>query len=188
MGKKGKLLLELFLIFFKIGAITFGGGYAMVPVFTREFAEKRKYITDDEMLEIIAIAESTPGPIAINSATFIGYKVAGTLGSVCATLGVVLPSLIIILLVSFFYQEFSSLKAVQYAFYGIKSGVIVLVLQAFVKMLKTAKKDLFGIVAMIVSFVVVAFTSVSPIIVSLTFGVLGVFYFLFSKKEVGGRD
>lgn len=186
MGKKAKLLLELFLIFFKIGAITFGGGYAMVPVFSREFSEKRKYITDDEMLEIIAIAESTPGPIAINSATFIGYKVAGTLGSVCATAGVVLPSLIIILLVSFFYQQFKALKAVQYAFYGIKSGVIVLVLSAFIKMLRTAKKDAFGIIAMIVSFVVVAFTPVSPIIVSISFGVLGIIYFLLSKQ--GGRE
>ena len=93
-------LWKVFATFFKIGAFTFGGGYAMIPLIQNEAVEKNKWITDDDILEIIAIAESTPGPIAINSATFVGYRAAGVLGSVCATLGVVLPSFVIILLLS----------------------------------------------------------------------------------------
>ena len=128
MGKKAKLLLELFLIFFKIGAITFGGGYAMVPVFSREFSEKRKYITDDEMLEIIAIAESTPGPIMVNLATYIGSTQAGFFGAVVATLAVVLPSFLIILLVTALLKTALKNKYVQAVLRGLKPCVIGIVL------------------------------------------------------------
>ena len=98
--KSYKKLWQLFASFFKIGAFTFGGGYAMIPLIQKEAVEKRGWVTDDDILEIIAIAESTPGPIAINSATFVGYRTCGVLGSVCATLGVVLPSFGIILTIS----------------------------------------------------------------------------------------
>ena len=101
MEKKSKKLLTLFLTFLKIGAFTFGGGYAMIPLIQREIVENKKWLSDDDILEIIAISESTPGPIAINSATFVGYRTCGVLGSVAATLGVVLPSFVIIFAISF---------------------------------------------------------------------------------------
>ncbi|MBQ1988903.1 MAG: chromate transporter, partial [Clostridia bacterium] len=101
MNDKLKKALQLFLTFFKIGAFTFGGGYAMIPLIQKEVVEEKKWITDDDILEIIAIAESTPGPIAINSATFVGYRVCGFWGSFFSTLGVVLPSFVIILIISF---------------------------------------------------------------------------------------
>ena len=129
-----KRLITLFTTFFKIGAFTFGGGYAMIPLIQRETVEKHKWITEDDILDIIAIAESTPGPIAINSATFVGYKTAGFLGAVMATLGVVLPSFCIILVISYVLREFREIKAVQYAFEGIRAGVLALLIKALVSM------------------------------------------------------
>mgnify|MGYP000981831849 CR=1 FL=1 len=150
MGKK----LELFTSFFKIGTFTFGGGYAMVPLIQNEVIEKKKWINEDEMLDIIAIAESTPGPIAINSATFIGYKVAGFWGSVCATFGVVLPSLIIISIIALFFEDFLSIKIIDAAFKGIRAGVAVLILNAGLKMYKQLKKDLIAYILIALSLVI----------------------------------
>lgn len=139
--KKGcSQLLPLFLTFLKIGAFTFGGGYAMIPLIQRETVESRKWITDEDMLEIIAIAESTPGPLAINSATFVGSHVAGVPGAACATLGVILPSFVIILIVSTLLDAFQHLKPVQYAFFGIRAGVLALILRAFWTMYKKCPK------------------------------------------------
>ena len=139
--KKPKTLLTLFLTFFKIGAFTFGGGYAMIPLISREASEKKGWVTEDDILEIVAIAESTPGPIAINSATFVGFRAAGVLGSVAATLGVVLPSLIIIATLSAVLPLFLEYRAVQYAFFGIRAGVLGLVIKALVTMHGKMKKD-----------------------------------------------
>ena len=122
--------LKLFLTFFKIGACTFGGGYAMISVIQREAAEKNGWVTDDEIIDMLAISESTPGPIAINSATFVGYRVGGVFGSACATFGVVLPSLIIITLIAYFLRQFAEYKVVRYAFNGIRAGVAALVAKA----------------------------------------------------------
>ena len=137
---KLKRALKLFLAFFKIGAFTFGGGYAMIPLIQHEVTEKNKWITDDDMLEIVAISESTPGPIAVNSATFVGYRVCGVLGSVAATLGVVLPSFLIMLCVFFVLDQFQDKPAVQYAFMGIRACVLALVLKALFQCIKNAKK------------------------------------------------
>ena len=106
MKEKLKKVFQLFITFIKIGAFTFGGGYAMVPLIQRETVEKKKWINDDDILEIVAIAESTPGPIAVNSATFVGYKTAGVLGAAAATIGVVLPSFTIIYFISFVIDKF----------------------------------------------------------------------------------
>ena len=135
-NKRRSQLLPLFLTFLKIGAFTFGGGYAMIPLIQRETVEGKKWITDEDMLEIIAIAESTPGPLAINSATFVGSHVAGVPGAACATLGVILPSFVIILIVSTLLDAFQHVKAVQYAFFGIRAGVLALILRAFWTMYK----------------------------------------------------
>ncbi len=139
--KKGKLILELFLTLFKIGLFTFGGGYAMLALLESELVSKKKWIEKEEFLDMVAIAESTPGPIAINSATYIGYKRAGVLGSAAATLGVVLPSFIIIFVISLFLDAFLSFELVGYAFRGIQAGVVYLILSAGIKMLKGLKKD-----------------------------------------------
>ena len=110
MKNKWKTLWQVFATFFKIGAFTFGGGYAMIPLIQRETVDNHKWVTEDDILEIIAIAESTPGPIAINSATFVGYRTCGVLGSVAATLGVVLPSFAIIFALSFVLRQFQELR------------------------------------------------------------------------------
>ena len=135
-----KILLEIFLTFTKIGAFTFGGGYAMIPLIQHETVGKKKWVTDEDILDIVAIAESTPGPIAINAATFVGHRVAGFKGACAATLGVILPSFVIIALISYVLEEFQGLKAVQYAFFGLRAGVLALILKAFWNMAKKQKK------------------------------------------------
>lgn len=131
-----KKILTLFLTFLKIGAFTFGGGYAMIPLIQNEMVEKKKWITNEEMMDIIAIAEATPGVLAVNSATFVGYKVGKFMGSLMATLGVVLPSLIVITIIAIFFKDFLEYKYVSYAFMGIRAGVAVLILNAALKMSK----------------------------------------------------
>ena len=136
-----KKYLELFLSFFKTGLFTFGGGYAMISLLEVEFVECKKWIEHDEFMDVVVIAESTPGPIAINSATYIGYKVAGVGGSVLSTLGVCLPSFIIIYLISLFFDRFLALEAVSAAFRGIQVAVVYLIFQAGLKMLRKMKKS-----------------------------------------------
>ena len=166
--KRGRSqLLPLFLTFFKIGAFTFGGGYAMIPLIQRETVEGRKWITDEDVLEIIAIAESTPGPIAINSATFVGSRVAGVPGAACATLGVILPSFVIILIVARLLDAFQHLRVVQYAFFGIRAGVLALILKAFWNMYKKCPKGAvsYGIAAG--AFILAAILKVNVLVVIL---------------------
>ena len=172
---KGSLkdLWQVFASFFKIGAFTFGGGYAMIPLIQNEAVEKRKWITDDDILEIIAIAESTPGPIAINSATFVGYRACGLLGSVCATLGVVLPSFVIILLLSFVLQQFHEVQAVQWAFNGIRAGVLSLLFKALWTMYKKIPKGCEAYVVMAASFVLTAIFDINVIFVIIGCAVFG---------------
>ena len=148
-----KKILSLFAAFFKIGLFTFGGGYAMIAVIERDLVEKKQWISAEEFADIIAIAESTPGPLAINSATYIGYKVKGFFGALFATLGVVLPSLIIIYVISLFFDEFLKLEYVGYAFKGIQACVAYLVLSAGIKMLKQIKKTSFNITLAVITII-----------------------------------
>lgn len=150
MKEKLKKVFQLFITFIKIGAFTFGGGYAMVPLIQRETVEKKKWINDDDILEIVAIAESTPGPIAVNFATFVGYKTAGVLGAAAATIGVVLPSFTIIYFISFVIDKFENNTAVKYAFSGIRAGVLALIIKALWTMSKKSAKN-------IISFIITAF-------------------------------
>ncbi|MBR3864385.1 MAG: chromate transporter [Clostridia bacterium] len=143
---KLKTLFDLFITTFKIGLFTFGGGYAMIAVFENEFVSKKGWIEHEEFTDLIAIAESTPGPIAINSATYIGYRVGGFLGSVFSTIGIVLPSLIIIFIISLFFDAFLQIKIVEKAFKGIQACVAFLILSAGIKMFLKSKKDAFSIV------------------------------------------
>jgi chromate transporter len=170
---KRKNCLSLFTSFFKIGAFTFGGGLAMIPLIQKEAVESHKWISDDELLEIVAIAESTPGPIAINSATFVGHKVAGFWGSLCATLGVVLPSFIIISIIARVLDQFQQFKAVQYAFYGIRAGVLALVLQSLVKMYKKCPKNPVAYGLMAISFIGATFLDINVLLIIVFCGIVG---------------
>ena len=147
-----KKIIELFVTLFKIGLFTFGGGYAMISIIEDNCVEKKKWITHDEMMNVTVIAESTPGPIAINCATFVGYKVAGMAGAVFATFGVVLPSFVIILIISFFLDNFLEIPVIANAFMGIKVAVGILILNAGITMLKKMKKKPLPRVIMACSF------------------------------------
>lgn len=172
LKSKGNLL-KLFLTFFKIGAFTFGGGYAMIPLIQRETVETRKWISDEDILEIVAIAESTPGPIAINSATFVGYKVAGVLGAACATFGTVLPAFVIIMIISSILREFGDIKAVQYAFDGIRAGVLALLVKAWWNMYKKSPKDSISYAIAILSFVAVCVFDINVLYVIIVCAITG---------------
>ena len=139
-------LITLFLTFMKIGLFTFGGGYAMIPIIEEEVTKKRKWISEIEILDVIAISETTPGPIAVNTATYVGYKVAGIWGSIIATLGLTIPSFAIIFVISYFYKDFMQWKVVQAAFKGLKIGVILLLLNAVIKLSKNFKINLIGVI------------------------------------------
>ena len=140
------LLFSLAWVFFKIGLFTFGGGYAMIPIIQSEVSEKRKWISEDELMHIVTIAESTPGPIAINSATYVGYKICGVLGSLAATVSVVLAPFTIIFLISLFLENFMKFTLVANAFRGIQIAVAFLILSAGIKFVKKLKKDPFNMI------------------------------------------
>ena len=185
MGKiKG--YLSLFLTMLKIGLFTFGGGYAMIALLENEFVEKKKWLEKNEFLDVAAIAESTPGPIAINAATYIGYKNAGMIGSMIATLGICIPSFVIIYAISLFFDAFLSLTLVAYAFKGIQICVVYLILTAGLKMLKQMKKTAFNmiiisitLICMIVfSLFAVKFSTIFYILIS---GACGVAVYLLGK-------
>ena len=166
----------LFRTFLKIGAFTFGGGYAMIPLIQKETVETHGWITDEDILNIIAVAEATPGPIAINSATFVGYKVAGFWGSFFATLGVVLPSFVIISILAFFLEPFKQLKLVSYAFIAIRAGVMVLIVQAILKMYKACEQNWIHYLILLSAFVCVAFLNLPVIPILLVSAVCGILY------------
>lgn len=173
--ERAKKARQLFLIFLKIGAFTFGGGYAMIPLIQKEIVENKNWITNDDILEIVAIAESTPGPIAINSATFVGYRVCGFWGALLATLGVVLPSFVLILAVSFILKKFQQVKAVQYAFRGIRAGVLALVLKALWSMYRQCPKNAAAYFVMGCAFVLTAFLNVNVLFVTIGCALFGLF-------------
>ena len=160
-----KKILSLFLTFLKIGTFTFGGGYAMIPLIQREIVQKRQWITDDDILEITAIAESTPGPIAVNTATFVGYRICKFGGAFFSTLGVVLPSFLIIAAISYVLREFLHIKAVRYAFYGIRAGVLALILKALWTMYRQCPAKVISYTIAALAFISVAFFKINVLFV-----------------------
>ena len=150
-----KRLWELFSVFFRIGLFTFGGGYAMISLIENEVGEKRGWISQEELLELFALAESTPGPIAINSATYIGTRRAGAAGAAAATLGVVLPSFVIIYVISLFIEQFMAMTAVANAFRGIQTAVAFLILRAGIRMVRSMKKGPLEIALMLIAGIAV---------------------------------
>lgn len=179
----------------KIGLFTFGGGYAMIAIIERELVEKKKWIDKKEYLDVIAIAESSPGPIAVNTATFVGYKIGGFFGSLFATIGVVLPSFTIILIISFFYEQFVALEYVGYAFKGIQACVAFLILSAGVKMSKALEKTPFNIIMVILTVASLLTldllaVNVSTILYILGGAIVGLTLFLikYFKQRTKGKD
>ena len=186
-----KSLWLLFINMLKIGLFTFGGGYAMIHLLENEFVSKKKWIEEDEFMDLVAIAESTPGPIAINCSTYIGYKKEKVLGAVLATLGMCIPSFTIIFFISLFFNQFLSIGWVASAFKGIQVCVVFLILSAGVKMLKKMKKKPFNLIVMSATFLcmvafgvfAVSFSSIFHILISGFVGLLIYLIGYFKSKK-----
>ena len=184
-----KKYIDLFITMLKIGLFTFGGGYAMIALLENEFVSRRKWIEKNEFLDMVAIAESTPGPIAINAATYIGYRVLRFKGSLIATVGVCIPSFAIIYVISLFFDKFLSLTLVANAFKGIQICVIYLIFSAGVKMLKGISKTPFNVITIIAVMSAMIITSIlavnfSTIYYILICGICGVVLYLFQSLSV----
>lgn len=189
-AQEAKSLGTLFFTFFKIGLFTFGGGYAMIALLEEEFIQRRKWLDKDEFLDMTAIAESTPGPVAINSATYLGYKLAKVPGAATATVAVCLPSFLIIYAISLFFEQFTQLTVIANAFKGIQICVIYLIFSAGVRMLKALDKSPFatGVLAAVMLVMVglsLAGVSVSSILLILLSGAAGVAAWLIGRRKEG---
>ncbi len=189
-AQEAKSLGTLFFTFFKIGLFTFGGGYAMIALLEEEFIQRRKWLDKDEFLDMTAIAESTPGPVAINSATYLGYKLAKVPGAATATVAVCLPSFLIIYAISLFFEQFTQLTIIANAFKGIQVCVIYLIFSAGVRMLKALDKSPFatGVLAAVMLVMVglsLAGVSVSSILLILLSGAAGVAAWLIGRRKEG---
>ena len=168
------MLLKLFLAFAKVGIMTFGGGYAMLPILQREIVDKNGWATDEELADYFAIGQCTPGVIAVNTATFIGQKTAGTLGGILATLGVVFPSVVIISLLAGVIQQFSHLEIVKHAFAGIRVCVCVLIFNSVLKLWKAAVTDKITLLIFAAVLVAATLTKLSPVVFVIIAAVLGI--------------
>ena len=159
-----KILWQLFLAFARVGVMTFGGGYAMIPILEREIVDRHGWATEEELMDYYAVGQCTPGVIAVNTATFIGYKVAGTVGGVVATLGMIFPSLVIITLIAGILTNFADVPAVKSAFAGIRVCVCVLIFNAVLKLWKKAVVDKITLVLFLGVFLLSVFFDISPIV------------------------
>lgn len=183
-------LLSLFLTFFKLGLFSFGGGTTMLMLLKEELVNKKKWLNDEELTEMTGIAESTPGPIAINLATYLGYKRQGFLGALCATLGVVFPTFFIMFIISLFFKNLLQFKAVQYLFMGVKCAVIFLILKVSFSLMKGLKRDYFAIILFIIVVVLMTlfnifkinFSAIYFILIGALLGIL--FYSLLKAKLI----
>ena len=176
-------LKDLFLTSLKLGAFTFGGGYAMFPLLEREYSQNKGYFKNEEMLDILAIAQSLPGMISINACIIIGYRLCSYLGAIVAVLGIALPSLIVMSVISFFYVQFSSNTYVIAALKGIRVAVIALLVQAVIKLGKQGVKGLFGWLMAIVAFLFALFSNIHLIFIILASGIIGVLYLYISEQD-----
>lgn len=176
-------LFDLFKTFVRVGGLTFGGGYSMLPMLEKEIVDKRKWATSEELLDYYAVGQATPGIIAVNTATFIGYKVKGVIGAFFATLGVVFPSLVIILIIANFLQDFAQYEVVDHAFSGVRVAVAVLILNAIIKLWKNSVVDKIGIIIFIITFILGAFLSISPIYIVIGSSILGLILNFRGKEQ-----
>ncbi len=172
-----KELWTLFSTFFLIGSITFGGGYAVLPILIREIVQKRKWVSEDEMLDYFAVSQTTPGVICVNISTFLGYRRKGFFGAMVATIGVVLPSLIIITIIAAVLSNYSAIPWVQHAFAGIRIAVSALIASTVWNLAKKNVRTWLKAAIAVIAFVTVAIINISPIYISLVFAVFGAFFF-----------
>lgn len=171
-----KRLLEIFAVFFKIGMFTIGGGYAMLPIIQKEVVETKGWMTDEEFLDAISLTNSLPGPLATNSATFVGYRVSGVSGSIAAVLGAATPSVVIILLIAMVFNNIMDYPVVQYVFNGVRPAVVALILYAVVKLAKSAKVgEYFNYLVALFGFAAIAVFGLHPIIVVVCAALYGLF-------------
>ena len=175
------IYLTLFLEFFKVGLFSVGGGLSTIP-FLYELADKYTWFDEKMLMDMIAVSQSTPGAIGVNMATFAGFRASGILGGIIATLGVVFPSLIIILIIASFLQSFADLSIVQSAFAGIRVAVVALIITTVIKLLKSSIKDYLGVIIAIIAFIISAFIGLSPVYVVIAAGLTG-----FISKSIGGK-
>ncbi|MDY3303249.1 MAG: chromate transporter [Clostridia bacterium] len=182
-----KELFELFWMFFRIGGFTFGGGYAMLPMIQHEIVEKRKWATDEEIMNYYAVGQCTPGIIAVNTATFIGYKKRGIPGAVSATLGVIAPSIVIITVIAAFIGNFSHIPAVRHALAGINAAVAVLVLSAVISLSKRGIKNIFGVCLFLAAAAISIFTKWSAVYIVLCAIAAGIIYGAVCIKKEGDK-
>lgn len=184
-------LLDLFGVFAKIGGLTIGGGLAMIAVIERELVQKRKWITEEELLDMIAVAESTPGVIAVNSATFIGYKLRGFLGSLLATIGVVTPSFVLISLIALVFEWFLGFELVTWAFKGANAAVAILILNAGLKLLKKCEKSAYTYIMLALSIILgllFIIFNVSTIIIIIIGLVVGIVYYAILDNKLKKKE
>lgn len=171
------ILIQLFISFLKIGAFSFGGGYAMLPLIRKELMDIHNWVNPGDFIDILAISQMTPGPIAINSATFLGYRVAGIMGSVVASIAVVIPSIIVVLTILHFINKFNETDYIKWAFEGIKPVVIGLITSAAVLVAKDVLIDIKSIIIMAMIFYLVTFKKMHPILAIIVAGISGVIVF-----------
>lgn len=177
-----KEYFDLYFVWFKLGLFTFGGGYAMLPMIEKEVIEKKGWATSKEVLDYYAIGQVTPGIIAVNTATFIGYKVKGVLGGITATLGVISPSIVIILIIAGLISNFSSIEIVQNALNGIQIAVCVLMTFSIIKLFKGAVKDIYSLLIFVAVFLLAYFTSISIVLLTVLAAVAGVALYSMGKE------
>lgn len=178
-----KELMNLFWSFCRIGGLTFGGGYAMLPMLQKEVVETHKWATEQELLDYYAVGQATPGIIAVNTATFIGYKEKGILGAIFATSGVVFPALIIIMSIAGFIDSFSDLNIVQHAFSGIRVAVGVLILNALVNLVKGSVKDILGIILFVATFIISIVFNISVVYIVVASALIGIISDFINRKR-----
>lgn len=174
--------IELFKTFFVIGAFTIGGGYAMLPLFEEEFVHKKEWFTDEDYMNMITISTSAPGPLAVNSAVYTGYHVAGLWGSIFSVLGVIIPPIIIILAIIPFYTQFRELKVVDKIFKGVRPVVVGLIIAATYRMIKNGCIKGYWILVPILSFLTIIIFKIDPVFVIIALGIMG-----FMKAKIGMR-
>ncbi|MCR5527366.1 MAG: chromate transporter [Lachnospiraceae bacterium] len=183
-----KMLIELFIAFVKVGATMFGGGYAMLPILQREIVGKRHWASDEELMDYYAIGQCTPGAIAVNTATFVGYKCAGIMGGIFSTIGVVFPSIVIITLIAAFLTNFAELPAVVHALNGVRAAVCVLILDSVIKLGKKSVKDSICLIIFLLILAASLFLKASPIWIVVAAGAAGCFLKPLSEKIYRKRE
>ena len=176
-----KKIWQMFISFFKIGAFTFGGGYAMIPIIEEEVVNKRKWITKEEFMDILVVSQSFPGAMAVNCSTFVGYKIGGIIGGIMGLLGVVLPSFIIILIVAAFFMQFRNNYYVDLLFKGISAAVPILVLAGVISLSKGVEKNIRNAIIIVIALIALIIFRINPVIVIIAAAIYGA---VFLRKVV----